>query len=245
MLYASLEMDAEELLARMLAMRGRDGVRWAAVKRRRYPLEALRAAGERLVSASPHLYLWAPRGGERNVLEFEAMARRVSVAAGGRPPLVVLDYVQRLADPGSDERRGAVSALSGQLRDLSRPLTGWPGCAVLALSSVGRGAYERFTTCKALSEAVDLEGTGKESGELEYDASIVLALTSDTTGGAPIREALLRVVKNREGSTGDIPMTFDAARGLFRERNGSTVASSSSHLRNSEPPRRGSLTGRF
>jgi replicative DNA helicase len=116
---------------------------------------------------------------------------------------------------------------------------------VLALSSVGRGAYERFTTCKALSEAVDLEGTGKESGELEYDASIVLALTSDTTGGAPIREALLRVVKNREGSTGDIPMTFDAARGLFRERNGSTVASSSSHLRNSEPPRRGSLTGRF
>ncbi len=217
-LYASLEMDAEELLARMLAMRGRDGVAWAHVKRRRYPLEALRAAGERLVAETPHLYLWAPRGGERTIGELETMAKRVSEATGGRAPLVVLDYVQRLADPTIEERRGAVSALSGRLRDLSRPdrANGWPGCAVLALSSVGRNHYASFTTCEALRRATDLEGTGKESGELEYDATIVLALTTDPVG-TKIRPGLLRVIKNREGSTGDVDMHFHAPRGMFRE----------------------------
>jgi replicative DNA helicase len=147
------------------------------------------------------------------------MARAVCAEAG-RPPLVVLDYVQRLADPSTEERRGAVSELSGRLRDLSRPdpAHGWPGCAVLALSSVGRGHYDKFTKCDTLASATDLEGTGKESGELEYDAPVVLALTSDTDDdGAMVRQALLRVVKNREGSPGKVWMRFDAPRGLFRE----------------------------
>lgn len=217
-LYASLEMDAEELLARMLAMRGRDGVAWAHVKRRRYSLEALRAAGQRLVDETAYLYLWAPRGGERTIGELETMAKRVSEATGGRAPLVVLDYVQRLADPTIEERRGAVSELSGRLRDLSRPdrANGWPGCAVLALSSVGRTRYGNFTTCQALRSATDLEGAGKESGELEYDAPIVLALTTDIVD-TKIRPGLLRVIKHREGRTGDVEMHFNAPRGLFRE----------------------------
>ena len=219
-LYASLEMGAVELLARMLAMRGRDGVRWADVKRGKYPRDAVREAGERLVSEAPHLYLWAPRGREERTVEaLERMARAVCAEAG-RPPLVVLDYVQRLADPSTEERRGAVSELSGRLRDLSRPdpAKGWPGCAVLALSSVGRAHYATFAKCDTLASATDLEGTGKESGELEYDAPVVLALTSDTDDdGAMVRQALLRVVKNREGSPGKVWMRFDAPRGLFRE----------------------------
>jgi hypothetical protein len=219
-LYASLEMGAVELLARMLAMRGRDGVRWADVKRGKYPREAVREAGERLVAEAPHLYLWAPRGREERTVEaLERMARTVCAEAG-RPPLVVLDYVQRLADPSTEERRGAVSELSARLRDLSRPdpAHGWPGCAVLALSSVGRAHYATFAKCDTLASATDLEGTGKESGELEYDAPVVLALTSDTDDdGAMVRQALLRVVKNREGSPGKVWMRFDAPRGLFRE----------------------------
>jgi hypothetical protein len=241
-LYASLEMDAEELLARLLAMRGRNGVTWAHVKRRRYPLEALRAAGERLVAETPHLYLWAPGGPDRTVDELEVMVSRVTVAAGGKPPLVIVDYVQRLADPTTEERRHAVSALSGRLRDLSRPQREkqWPGCAVLALSSVGRNHYASFTDCDTLRKAVDLEGTGKESGELEYDAPVVLALTTDTVD-ATSRPGLLRVVKNREGRTGDVEMTFHAARGMFRE--GAPTNANQMDLPLAAPPARPKKTG--
>jgi hypothetical protein len=44
----------------------------------------------------------------------------------------------------------------------------------------------------------------------------VLALTTDPVG-TKIRPGLLRVIKNREGSTGDVDMHFNAPRGMFRE----------------------------
>lgn len=226
-LYASMELGAEELAARLIAVRGRKGAQWVAVKRGSYPPEALAAAREHLVESCPHLYLWAPTDEGRTVEALRRMTRAV-VEATGRAPLVVLDYVQRLAGPGDDDggngRRMAVSSLSGALRDLSRPGglgPTWPGAAVLALSSVSRGKYEAFLNTDKLAGAADLEGAGKESGELEYDAPILLCMTSnqpaDAAGEPATRSALVRVVKNREGSTGRVWFAFDAARGTFKE----------------------------
>ena len=221
-LYASMEMGGDELIARLIALRGTKAASWSALKRGAYPAAAVAEAGARLVADAPHLYLWAPPSKDRTPDRLAVMARAVAAAAGGRPPLVILDYVQRLAGGGADDRRGAVSDLSGALRDLSRPALGWPGAAVLALSSTSRAGYPNFATVEALSMAADLEGSGKESGELEYDAPILLCMTSDKPedgAGEPSkgRLALVRVVKNREGSTGRASMLFHAARGRFEE----------------------------
>lgn len=225
-LYASLEMSAEELVARLLALRGSPGASWSALKRGAYTPAAVAAAGARLVADCPHLYLWAPDSVDRNPEALQRMARAVSAVAGNRPPLVVLDYVQRLAPPDKEDRRIAVSDLSGRLRDLSRPggmaIKEWPGAAVLALSSTGRGNYAAFGSTAELRMSPDLEGSGKESGELEYDAPVLLCMTSDKPGDGEDepsdgRLSLVRVVKNREGSNGAAWLLFEAARGRFVE----------------------------
>ena len=229
-LYASMEMSAEELACRLLALRGGGRASWAAVKQGAYPVEAVTKAGEELSAVAPWLYLWAPSSEDRNVGALQRMARAVSAVAGGKPPLVVLDYVQRLAAPAGggsaiDDRRGAVADLSGKLRDLSRPGgmgAAWPGAAVLALSSTARASYATFSSVAGLAVASELDGSGKESGELEYDAPVLLCMTSDKPAdGDPEpdagRLALVRVVKNREGSGGRSVMRFQAARGRFVE----------------------------
>lgn len=228
-LYASMEMGTDELVARLIALRGSPGATWSALKRGAYTLDAVARAGARLIEDCPHLYLWAPDGPGRTVEGLQRMTRAVSAVAGNRPPLVVLDYVQRLATPASgsatEDRRGAVSDLSGRLRDLSRPGgmgDGWPGAAVLALSSTARGAYGTFASTAELRKATDLEASGKESGELEYDAPVLLCMTSDKPedGADEPRDgrlALVRVVKNREGSGGRAWFRFEAARGRFVE----------------------------
>lgn len=228
-LYASLEMGTDELVARLIALHGSAGASWSALKRGAYAPDAVAHAGSRLVADCPHLYLWAPDGPGRSIDGLQRMARAVSAAAEGRAPLVVLDYVQRLAAPASgsptDDRRSAVADLSGRLRDLSRPGglgDGWPGAAVLALSSTARAAYSIFSSTGNLRKASDLEGSGKESGELEYDASVVLCMTSDKPADSEVepeagRLVLWRVVKNREGRTGASWFRLDAVRGWSGE----------------------------
>jgi len=244
-LYASLEMSAEELVARLLALRGSPGASWSALKRGAYPLAAVAAAGARLVEACPHLYLWAPDSKDRNPDALQRMARAVSAVAGNRPPLVVLDYVQRLAPPDKEDRRLAVSDLSGRLRDLSRPggmVVGWPGATVLALSSTARAGYANFASTADMRMASDLEGSGKESGELEYDAPVLLCMTSDMPGDGEDeptegRMALVRLVKNREGRPGSAWMRFEAARGRFVETDAPPLPEKSNTPKGPDPGR--------
>ena len=237
-LYVSVEMGTDEIVARLIALRaderGSDdwGIAWSSILRGGVDRDELGEACSALTAACPNLYVWAPRGQERTVAHLLAMADAVSQSVGGRAPLIVVDYVQRLA--AGDELRSAVRDLSGALRDLSRPdgvREGWPGAAVLALSTTSRSNYEHFESAAALGGAlrgnagdgrksgpVSLESVGKESGELEADASLLLAMTTDRGGGtgAP-RPGALAVVKNRYGSTGLISLSFQPTCGRFSE----------------------------
>ena len=112
--------------------------------------------------------------------------------------------------------------MRGALRDLSRKRQGWPGAAVLALSSVARPKYPLFATVDALRQSPvdELEGSGKECGELEFDATLLLAYTADRgEDGAAERPACIRVVKQRGGIDGaEVGFTFQAAAGRFTPR---------------------------
>jgi len=259
-LYASAEMGTDELLARLVALRangggdhrGALGVAYSALLRGRAPLEALEIALKKLVDDCPNLYLWVPDPKRRTAAGLQAAARAVALEHG-RPPLVVVDYIQRLAPSGSENRRGDVSELSAALRDLSRPDglgEGWPGAAVLAISSTARGNYDHFHTCEALESAykgpwrtdsngkrhrgppVPLVGMGKESGELEYDAPLVLCFTADAGDGSePVaRKALIVVAKNRHGTHGLVGLDFYPACGRFEEQRDPGASETSSRI---------------
>jgi len=242
-LYASAELDRVELAARFISLRSagdalepamREGVPWASILAMKTAEPELIDAGRTLVQECPNLYLWAPPGNQRTVEDLAAMTKAVSAAHGGRAPFVVVDYVQRWTPDSVDDKRLAVSGLSARLRELSRPDDdgGWPGAAILALSSTARSNYAYLQNVSSLKlardggegpkgpKAVELVGLGKETGELEYDAPLVMCLASnqgmeDDPMGK--RAALMVVPKNRHGHRGSIEWDFLAAVGRFVE----------------------------
>lgn len=215
-LYASAELPADELVARSIACRASGGIPWRAVLTAYGDAKVQDAAAT--LAAMPegrNLHLWTPTGRTRNVDALQLVARQLQAR------FIVVDYLQRFLDD-ADDKRLAVMKASGQLRDLSRKGPGWPGAAVLAVSSIGRDKYKPFATVDTLRamQAEDLIGSGKEAGELEYDATLVLAYTTDTpTPGQAERAAIVRVVKQRAGqSEGEAAFTFQAAAGRFTPR---------------------------
>ena len=216
-LYVSCEMGTDELLARMITVRAQEtrtsirnggaGIAYSALLAHVGDMGFIRKGLSDLVARCPDLYLWAPRGQHRHAEGVTLAARAVAARHPGRPIFVVVDYLQRLLPPSTDDRRTATGDVSGILRDLSRPggVPGvggrpWPGAAVLALSSTARTNYAYFTDCESLKSAhvggkrwvtegekrkevssppVELVGLGKESGDIEYDAPTLLVMTTD------------------------------------------------------------------
>jgi len=250
-LYVSAEMGTDELVARLLALRAREGENyhegpaWRSIMMGAAPIEDLKSACAALVQDCPRLFLWAPAAADRTPAFLEGWTRAVVDACDGAPPLVVIDYLQRMAE--GEDLRGATRAVSGMLRDLSRPGglgKDWPGAAVFALSSTARSNYGHMTTVDALNHAYcgfthkwtdregkehktyhppeELVGMGKESGELETDASLLLVMTTDRAKkdgpeSAP-RIGLVVVPKNRAGGEGEVDFDFYPATGRFVER---------------------------
>ncbi len=236
-LYLSCEMAVDELVARLLALRAdpktgpyaTDGVPWSGLLYRPVPASALCTGLEHLSKDCPSLYLWAPPPNERTPAHLAAMARGMSRRHPGKPPLIVIDYVQRMAD--GDDIRLAVRALSGELRALCRvgrasgQGNDWPGAAAFVLSTAGRQHYQALAGVEALTKACQdpvtregLIGAGKESGELEADAGLLMAITTDPGTTSASRPAVCAVLKNRAGGTGTVPMVFLPACGRFVER---------------------------
>lgn len=116
-------------------------------------------------------------------------------------PLVVVDYLQSLArstavvgrGTGVDDMRGRVGGVSLQLRDLATET----GSYVWAISSTNRQAYANDKSTPGL-------GSAKESGDVEFDADHVLALTidDDATISQNHDYLKLKVVKQRHGESG-------------------------------------------
>jgi len=115
--------------------------------------------------------------------------------------ILVIDYLQRLArawalQQGShQELRGLVSSVTERLRALASELC----CTVLALA-----AQHRASGYDANKSALN---TGKESGDIEYTADVLMSIGDDMREERILPQGLsakiLRVDKNRQGVAGD------------------------------------------
>lgn len=162
-LYVSLELDAEELAARLLALdtahtdevgEGRPGrgLSWAALALRRAMRpedQERRAAGIRALEERARQFVALVPDGPFPL----GMIREEALALWqehGRPPLVVFDYLQAASIQGPDSYRAPlrehVAMVTMELRRLSRAMPDvvredgetWHGCPVVVLSITAR-----------------------------------------------------------------------------------------------------------
>lgn len=231
-IYASYEQSRLELWGRIASRL--TSVPFGAIKRGTYDdygtkvltsglLKADRG-WEQLEKASKHFKI--VEGGD--ALSRQASTYTIEVLADtaqamteerGVPPLIILDYLQRVPAPPEmkiKDVRERVGYAAGVLQvRLARELQ----APVLALSSIGRASYK-------LAEATIEERLAafKEAGEVEYTAYTALLLyglpdNAQTEHGLTpgimnnFRPMALDLVKNREGDVGQIGAKWSPARG--------------------------------
>lgn len=150
------------------------------------------------------------------VAQVRGKALQAMAKHGADRCLIVFDYLQRAAHGGGyDQIRHNVSALAGELRELSNRLQS----PVIAISSQNRSQGGYGAGGGAATPALD---SLKESGDLEYSADAVLFLylnpERDARSVKPARAVDLKVAKNRYGEADVVvPLTFLPDRGVLRE----------------------------
>lgn len=154
----------------------------------------------------------------------EALAKTARAIAEerGAPPLIIVDYMQRLPAPPElriRDVRERVGYAAGLLQvNLAREI----GCPVLALSSIGRMSYKLVE-----KDLEDRLAALKEAGELEYTAYTTMLIYNlpdelqTSMNLAPgmmsnFRPMCLDVVKNREGEIGRFATQWTPARGIWK-----------------------------
>ena len=196
----SLEMSKKSLAVRMLcaeAMVDANKVRKGFISKEDW--HKLTTAAGRLAEAPIYIddtsYL--------SVLEMRAKARRLKLEKGSLS-LIIVDYLQLMKGRGNYERREQeISDISRSLKALAKELE----VPVLALSQLNRAVEHRQDKKPSLADL-------RESGAIEQDADVILFLyreeVYDKEKKDPSKRGKAEVIiaKQRNGPTGEIPLTF-------------------------------------
>ena len=195
--FASLEMTAEELVARFVSERLQINVGhikdakltshdMERYRSRKQVLEDLRIAIDDRSGIAPS--------------DIRTFARAVSK----KGPLagIVVDYMQLMVSKGKKqtERHLQVAEFSRQLKILAKDLQ----VPVIALSQLNRNSEATALSVPKLSDL-------RESGAIEQDADLVLLLRKegDTEDPRANVELVIDIAKNRHGRTGEIKLRWD------------------------------------
>lgn len=200
----SLEMTAESLVLRMLCSRSRvnlRSIREGFLVERDFP-KLTNSAGK--LSSAP-LFIDDTPG--LSILQLRAKARRMWQQYGIK--LFVIDYLQLLhstARRADQNRQQEIADISSGIKALAKELD----VPVIVLSQLNRELEKDKNRKPRLSDL-------RESGAIEQDADLVGLLYKPSSGededGAPAEEqdgvaVNLLIAKQRNGPTGDVPLTF-------------------------------------
>jgi len=141
----------------------------------------------------------------RSVSQFGAALRHVQ----GKVPklgLGVIDYIQKIPSHGGSNRAQEVSANSRAIQMLALDMQ----IPMLVLSQVDRGSVK--------GEGKIGLHSGKESGDIENDADVVLWIDAGELSKDQPTNVTLNLGKQREGAAGfPIPMLFHPTTQVFQE----------------------------
>jgi replicative DNA helicase len=196
----SLEMSMQQLIMRLMCADAR--VDAHAVRTGRLPEDdwkKLSLAAGRLAKANMYIDDSASLG----ILELRAKARRLK--AEHNIGLVIVDYLQLMQGPKSENREKEISAISRSLKALAKELE----IPVIALSQLSRAVEGRTDKRPILSDL-------RESGAIEQDADVVMFVHRQEMFVDPKSERALEVQgkaeiivgKQRNGPTDDVTLAF-------------------------------------
>lgn len=198
----SLEMSSQQLVQRLLCSRARINmhrVRDGFMAERDF--RALTDIGSEI--AESKMYIDDTAG--MNILELRAKARRLK--AQHDIALIVIDYLQLLKSNSrraQDNRQLEIMEISSGIKALAKELR----IPIIVLAQLNRKPDEREGGRPRLSDL-------RESGSIEQDADVVGLLVrekyyeDDDEGKKQVGgKAELIIAKQRNGPTGDVPLTF-------------------------------------
>jgi replicative DNA helicase len=199
----SLEMTAQSLVLRMLCSNSRvnlRNIREGFMSERDFP-KLVTSAGK--LSSAP---LVIDDSAGLSILQLRAKARRMHQQHGIK--LFVIDYLQLLhstAARSKENRQQEIADISSGIKALAKELS----VPVIVLAQLNR-EFEKDKNRKPRMS--DL----RESGAIEQDADLIAMLykpsSDDDEGGGPSENDAvpvnLLIAKQRNGPTGDVPLTF-------------------------------------
>lgn len=192
----SLEMPGEQLAMRMMSSLGRidqHRVRTGKLEDDEWP---------RMTSAVNILSetrLFIDDTGALTPTEIRARCRRLAREHGSLG-LVLLDYLQLMKCPGSDNRVNEISEISRSLKALAREMD----VPVIALSQLNRSLENRPNKRPVMSDL-------RESGALEQDADVIMFIYRDEVYNPESQDkgiAEIIIGKQRNGPIGTVRLTF-------------------------------------
>lgn len=127
--------------------------------------------------------------------------------------VVIVDYLQRLAGGEGNTRNEQLGDITRRVKRAALSL----GLCVVVVSSLNRGS-EREARKPVLADL-------RESGDIEYDADVVVGLQRVGLEDAPVYDVELGLLKNRTGRLGwaKEPFRFDARTQKFMEQDGREI----------------------
>ncbi len=194
--FFSLEMGREQLVQRILCRQAQINMhllRTGKLPQRDYPKISVAAGpiSEAKIFIDDHPSL--------NILELRAKCRRLKAQHG--LDMVMVDYLQLMQGAGRQEnRQQEISQISRGLKGLAKELE----IPVIALSQLSRAVEQRGG--EGEPKLSDL----RESGAIEQDADLVMFVYRDEVYNKEAEKGKAKIIlaKQRNGPTGDVPLTF-------------------------------------
>lgn len=196
--YFNLEMNACQIYERIVA--AESGV---STQRIRHDTSAKADDFKMFMEANERL------GKERNLTVFDnarTVARFRAELLKTKYDVLIVDYLQ-LIIPGKDRGANRTAEVGDISRDLKNLASDF-GIHIIALSQLNRASEARAGKEPTMADI-------RESGAIEQDASNILIMWEPDDGDDSKRK--LKVEKARNGSRGQIDLTFDGPHMRFKE----------------------------
>lgn len=195
----SLEMPEHQLMLRLMASIGRlDMSQLRSGKLDDGGWEKLTAATNRILGFEDRLFI--DDSSDISATALKSRARRL-MRRHGKPALILIDYLQLLSEPGSENRNNEISTISRILKSMAKDL----GCPVIALSQLNRTLENRPNKRPTMADL-------RDSGAIEQDADVIGFVYRDEVYNKddPTNKGLAELIigKQRNGPIGTVHLAF-------------------------------------